>query len=198
MRLFPGTPAVGFDGTIAELPSAAPGLTYVQKNVGDVNSDTLTDLTEYFEGKSNVFLKLDIEGCEFQVMPHLIRTGLMSKVKQLVLEIHTPCDIQRFPDYYAAFLQTVTDTDMFDMLSELKTTHTIVHFHGNNVWHTEYPDHIVEGVVLPFVFELTMVRNEFVPTRVPSTVPLPTSQDRKNTRRWPDYTLDGWPFCTTV
>lgn len=195
---YSGAHGFGFDGTIKGLPEDVPNLTFVGKNVGDVNLDKVTDMTEYFEGHSDIFLKLDIEGCEFQVVPNLMAKGLMGKVKQMVLEVHTPCDITRFPDYYAGFLQQYDNAHMFTMLKGLNKTHTLVHFHGNNSWHGYYPDQVIEGVTLPFVYELTFVRNDFVAARVFNTHPLPTPQDRQNSSLFPDWALSGWPYSQST
>lgn len=193
---FPGTEAYAFDGTIATLPNSTPGLTFVAKNIGAGVSKSLTNLAHYFKGKKNVFLKLDIEGGEFQIIPLLTKLGLMRCVKQLVLEIHSPQDIHRFPGYYGQALQSVQNADMFEMLKTLNTSHTLVHFHANNVHHGSYPDQILEGAVLPFVFEVTFVRNDCVVSKTPNTSALPTSLDRPNTPLFPDYHLDCWPYVS--
>ena len=194
LEKFPGVPAYGFDGTVDNLPDTVEGLEFVKKNVGIQNTETLTDLVEYFKDKKDVFFKMDIEGCEFEVMPNLIEKGLVQNIKQIVLEIHTPCDIHRFPDYYSDHLKFVTNDLMFDILKKLDTTHTLVHFHGNNVWNKHYPDQIFEGAVLPFVYELTYVRNEYVPERKKNTFPIPGPLDCTNSDRFPDYKMTGWPY----
>ncbi len=196
LATYPEIQGFGFDGTVSKLPTEVENLTFVNKNVASQNSDTETDMLEYFKGKSNVLLKLDIEGCEFQILPYLREKGVMNKIKQLVLEVHTPCDIKRFPEYYASFLQQYDNNHMFDMIRGINKTHTLVHFHGNNSWHGKYPDQIIEGAVLPFVYELTFVRNDFVNERIKNMASLPIVLDRQNSPLFPDWSLNSWPYCS--
>ena len=53
----------------------------------------MTNLLEYMEKYNDIFMKIDIEGHEFRVMPIIINNNYMNKIKQLVIEIHTPADI---------------------------------------------------------------------------------------------------------
>ena len=189
---------VGFDGTISELPDNVERLYFVQQNITSQETETTTNLLKWIGDHQNVFLKLDIEGWEFEIVPVLLAAGKMHQVKQFVLEIHTPCDIHRWPDYYSKELQTsASNAKMFEMIRRLNETHTIVHFHGNNVHHGNFPDQVIEGVILPFVYELTFVRNDFIPeNKLLNTQSLPTAQDCKNSSLFPDYELSGWPYSS--
>ena len=40
--------------------------------------------------EAEIYLKLDIEGGEYEVMPHLDETGALKRVKMLFLELHAP------------------------------------------------------------------------------------------------------------
>lgn len=195
LKRFPECKGVGFDGTIKTLPDIVPNFEFVAQNITSQETSTTTNLLKWIGDYKNVFLKMDIEGWEFEVMPVLLKSGKISQIKQIVLEIHTPCDIHRWPDYYSPELQSASNEKMFDIISKINETHTLVHFHGNNVHHGNFPDQIVEGVILPFVFELTFVRNDFILEKIPNTQPLPTPQDCQNTPLFPDYVLDSWPYC---
>jgi len=142
-------------------------------------------LLPYMEGHTNVFLKLDIEGWEFRVLPSVP----LERVKQLVVEIHSPADIALHPTYYKG-LQDITNDSMWTLLHQLDATHTLVHFHANNGCLLQQ----LEGCVLPHVFELTYVRNEYVPERVLNIEPLPTPLDMRNVVYKQDYQLYGFPY----
>jgi len=178
-----------FDGTVDSI--ATKHVHFVKKNLASETTDTTTNLHEYMIDASNIFLKLDIEGHEFRVLPALIKNGDIHKVKQLVLEIHTPADIQLAPHYYHG-LADVTNETMFSMMKELSATHTIVHFHANNA----PPMQRIHGVDVPHVFELTLIRNDYVAQRRLNPDPFPTRLDMKNMPGKPEYYFSGFPYST--
>jgi hypothetical protein len=138
----------------------------------------------------NVFLKMDIEGHEFRIMPKMIENGDMTKIKQFVIEIHSPGDIHQFPDYFVG-LGDVDNTTMFDLLQKINRTHTLVHFHANNGCNIQQ----IDGISLPHVFELTYIRNDFfVGEKIRNCEPLPTKLDMKNVEGNADYSLSGFPY----
>ena len=178
-----------FDGTVDSI--ATKHVNFVKKNLAAETTDTTTNLQEYMVNASNIFLKLDIEGHEFRVIPALIKNGDIHKVKQLVLEIHTPADIQLAPHYYHG-LADITNETMFSMMKELSATHTIVHFHANNA----PPMQRIHGVDVPHVFELTLIRNDYVAQRRLNPDPFPTRLDMKNMPGKPEYYFAGFPYST--
>jgi hypothetical protein len=179
-----------FDGTIERLPSQEPRLMFVKKNLGNKDGESSTRLSKYLEPYSNVFMKIDIEGHEFRLLPTLIGK-YMKKVKQLVIEIHSPGYFQLHPVYFAEF-SDVTHEFMFDLLAAINTTHTLVHVHPNNVCQA----HTYSGVLLPNVFECTYIRNDFVSSKVKNRLPLPTKHDMPNDPLQADIVLSGFPFSS--
>ena len=131
-------------------------------------------------------MKLDIEGHEFRVLPTLVDKH-MHKIKQLVVEIHSPGDIALFPDYFRG-LSDVTHETMFDLLHKINRTHTLVHVHPNNGCHVHY----YNGVKLPNVFECTYIRNDY--TKVLSNENLPIPLDMPNVVNKPIEVFTGPPF----
>jgi len=176
-----------FDGTVDTI--ATKHVNFVKKNLAAETTENTTNLQEYMANASNIFLKVDIEGHEFRVIPALIKNGDIHKVKQLVLEIHTPADIQHAPDYYQN-LADVTNETMFSMMKELVKTHTIVHFHANNA----PPMQRIEDVDVPHVFELTLIRNDYAAQRRPNMDSFPTRIDMKNMPDKPEYYFSGFPY----
>lgn len=181
------TQCYAFDGTIQNI--ATKNIQFVKKNLAAQTTDTTTNLHEYMEGKENVFLKLDIEGHEFRILPAMIQNGDIHRVKQLVLEVHTPADIQLAPHYYQG-LGDITNETMFTVMRQLGQTHTLVHFHANNA----PPMQQINGIDVPHVFELTWIRNDFVPQRVRNTETFPTRLDMKNLPWKPEYYFSGFPY----
>ena len=188
-----GLECYAFDGTVKSLPHQDPRVKFVNKNLAPDNTDTTTNLQEYIADKHNIFMKMDIEGHEFRVLPTLFEDNRMQKIKQLVVEIHSPADIQMFPDYFKG-LSDVKNTDMFRLFENLNKTHTLVHFHANNGCKMN----LVDGIKLPHVFELTYIRNDFITEKIQNTEPLPTPLDMRNKSWEPDYELQGFPYSTEV
>ena len=135
-------------------------------------------------------MKIDIEGHEFRVMPEIIKNDLMQNIKQIVIEIHTPFDIQLYPKHFKG-LSDINNSTMFKLLSDFNKTHTIIHFHANNGCKMAKYDNIK----IPHVFELTYIRNDFIKEKVKNNEPLPTKLDFKNVDNKPDYSFDSYPYC---
>ena len=181
-------PCIAFDGTVSGLPTPDSRITFVKKNLGETETDNLTNLHNTIGPYSDIFMKIDIEGHEFRLFPVLTEAH-MKKVKQLVLEVHTPGDIQLYPNYFQG-LSDITHPCLIDLFRNLNKTHTLVHVHPNNACKTYYAD----GVLLPNVFECTFIRNEFVDERVPNFEHLPFPIDMPNVPTHPVVTFTGLPF----
>ena len=191
LDLYPSLICHAFDGTISKLPNNSNNrIHFYRKNVGETNNEVLTNLHEYIEPYNNIFMKMDIEGHEFRVMPTIIEKQLMGKIKQLVIEIHSSADIQLYPNYFKG-LGDINNDKMFDLLKKITNTHTLVHFHANNGCKLQK----IDGINLPHVFELTYIRNDYVNEKIRNKDPLPTSLDMKNISFNPDYELKGFPYC---
>jgi hypothetical protein len=189
LSIYPDLFCYAFDGTISAIPNTNKNIIFVNKNLGSTNDRTMTNLQEYMMHVNNIFMKIDIEGHEFRLMPSIIENNLISKVKQLVIEIHSPADIALFPDYFNG-LQDIKNENMFDLFKQLNNTHTIVHFHANNGCRMQ----TIDGINLPHVFELTFIRNDFVSEKKRNTEQLPTRLDMPNSPEKPEYILQGYPY----
>ena len=108
---YPDLYCVAFDGTINALPYEHDRLQFIKKNIGSVSNENMSNLREYFDKYKNIFLKLDIEGGEYELFNSLTNDDFL-KIKQLVIEFHP---------YYD-----------FGIKKRLEKTHWLVHFHGNN------------------------------------------------------------------
>jgi hypothetical protein len=150
---------IAFDGTIQSLPKENRRINFVKKNIGSECSDSLTDLKEYIQPYSNIFMKMDIEGGEYQLFSSLSDIEIQ-KIAQLVIEVHFGTG---------------------DLVSQrLKNTHYLVHFHPNNA-------SVIDQYGMPAVFELTYVRKDLCQKVFQSTDSIPNSElDMKNDRSRPD------------
>jgi len=185
---FPSTPLIAFDGTIAKLPEDDYRIYFVKKNLGKENTESLSNLHKEIEPFSNIFMKIDIEGHEFRLFP-TFSDEQMNKIKQLVIEIHTPGDIQLHPEYFTG-LSDITNETMFALFKKINRTHTLVHVHPNNGCQT----YMIDGICFPNVFECTFIRNEYVSSKRENTESLPLSIDMPNIPQLPVVTFDSYPF----
>lgn len=171
-----------FDGTIRKLPMHTNLLHWEKKNIASMNSLTTTNLKEYMNGK-NIFLKMDIEGSEFNWID-CITNEEMSKFAQIVIEIHWPFDIYRS-----------------NMLRKLNKTHYLIHLHGNNYCDRDIPKSMpsgrtedgtvnVKNLRLPEVFEATYIRKDLVTSDViPIEIQFPTTLDYPNNPKAKDISF---------
>lgn len=196
----PAIPCFAFDGTIRGLPVADSRIQFVNKNLGNKETDTLTNLHSILEPYSNVFMKIDIEGHEFRLFPTFSDIQ-MNKIAQLVLEIHSPGDIKLHPTYFAG-LHDITDPIMIELLQKINKTHTLVHLHPNNGCNTYYVypsdgNRHHEGIHMPNVFECTYIRNDLVTQRSPNREPLPLPIDMPNVPSKGIVIFDKYPFVVS-
>ena len=191
LNIFPNLKCIAFDGTINYLPKKNNNIDFIKKNLGDTNSFDTSNLDEYICVNKNIFMKIDIEGHEFKLLPSIIKSDKMINIKQLIIEIHSPADIDKFPNYFKG-LSFVDNNLMFNMFSEINKTHTLVHLHANNGCLMQQ----INGINLPHVFELTYIRNDFVTTKILNTESLPTKLDMPNIISKPDYELNGFPYTS--
>ena len=88
---------LAFDGTVNRIPNARneAKIKFIKKNLGSINGVDISNLEEYIQPYENIFMKIDIEGHEYGLFNSIIENGLMPKIRQLVLEIHSPADIRK-------------------------------------------------------------------------------------------------------
>jgi hypothetical protein len=174
LDMYPGLSAVMFDGTIPNLPATARNrdrMTFVRKNLGATNSATIDNLSSSIAGKSDIFLKLDIEGGEDGLF-HAISDADLTKFKQIVIEFHSAH-------------QVVIPT-------RLAHTHWLIHFHPNNCCGTRK----VNGIDVPNVFECTYIRKTPGEAPLPfNRTPIPDpALDQRNVPSKPEISLRGAPY----
>lgn len=164
-----GVPVRQYDHTIDALPEENPLFRWRRKGLGAVadppaDLQTLPEmLAENGDDGSDLILKCDCEGAEWDVLPAL-PPGVLARFRQIVLEIHWLGELADAP--FAARAEAA--------LAALTADHRVVHVHGNN-WS---PWAVVGGVAVPHVLELTLARidlGEFTPSdeRFPTALDQP-------------------------
>ena len=154
--------AVVFDATEHsgyKLTENEPNILYKNLNISQNNTSTTTNWTNYFAIYNNIFIKMDIEGAEWQYFNALPMQYLL-KIAQLTMEFHFP----RTPYH-------------FKVLEKIAQTHYLIHFHANNNNQIKFN---VEGTNLPAVFECTYVRKDLVSKLSLNKEKLPTKLDTPN------------------
>jgi hypothetical protein len=168
---------VAFDGTIQTFPSHKNNMQWISKNIGYANTEKTTNLKEYIQDNKNIFLKMDIEGSEFNWLDSMLEKEL-DNFSQIVIEVHWPFDIYRM-----------------NMLKKLNKTHYIIHIHGNNYCDRDIPKHLPSGrtydgtltinnnlgkIQLPEVFEVTYINKKLYHNAEMKEIKFPTILDYPN------------------
>ena len=164
---------VVLDGTV-EAPNLPEGLTFVKKNIGSSNNEHLSNLVEYIQDYNNIFLKLDIEGAEWDLLTSDFGNHL-SKIKQITIEIHY------------AFSNNPKILQSLELLSK---THHIAHIHENNNCHTFFN---IGGNNYPEVLELTLLRKD-CRMRSLNDVPFPLQGIDFPNANYENHDLNFYPF----
>lgn len=170
-----------FDGTITDYPyDYTKEIQFIKKNIGHEQTEITTNLKEYNEHFSNIFLKMDIEGGEYSWLESLHETDLMH-YKQIVIEFHGIND-----DSWNASYQTKVNC-----LKKLANTHYLIHAHGNNWAEIKH----FNNIVVPDVIELTYVRKNILSYPHYNSTSLPIANlDFKNNKNRPEIMLNHVPF----
>ena len=122
---------------------------------------------------SSALLSMDIEGAEYEVLL-AARNQSLSRFAVMVIEFH-------------GFNMVNSKEGMClarSLLRKLTDTHLVCHFHVNNYSRPV----MVHGVLIPTVFEITLVRKGLVEVRSDESVSLPHKLDVDNCNK-PTYPL---------
>ena len=168
-----------FDGTIEKYPyNYTKNITFIKKNIGANASENIANLGYIMEKYYNIFLKMDIEGCEYEWIQSL-NSQQLNKFKQVVLEIHGIHD-----DSCNTLYQ-----DKINCLKKINETHYLVHVHGNN-----HSSKIINFV--PDTLEVTYLRKDlFNCCPLLNDIILPIEQlDFPCNIHKPDHNLSFEPF----
>ena len=180
VQLHPVVECEAFDGTVASFPQTSEQrIHFHKKNIGPGNSDTVTNWHAYLDEYKNVFIKMDIEGSEYEWLNTLTATHL-NHILQIVIEFHSPYKNEQH----------------WKMIDKLNATHYLVHLHGNNYAGIVQFSPNPTQAILPDVFECTFVRKtEFPHPPAYNSMALPVpGLDTPNCPTRPDIQLIGYPY----
>jgi hypothetical protein len=184
-----------FDERHTSLPESNADI-FLIKNQSHNNNNTMfiTNLEQFMDRYTNIFLRMDIEGAEYVILNAFIENGIIKKLKQFVVEIHTPNEINLHPDYFKdIFDLNITNETMFGLFNKINMTHTLVHFTPNNSCKIGS----IDGIKLPYVFKLTYIRNDFIKDKIRNKHKLPSLLE-KNISGNSEYNLSGFPYSTEL
>ena len=177
-----------FDGTIENIPSNLQDkVTFYKKKISSTNTDITSNLTYYCQTYDKIFLKMDIEGSEWEWLSFMDENKL-NKFVEIVIEFHgftnasynNNCTMH---DFNCSYIQKLR------CLEKLNKTHYLIHAHGNN-W-----DMVSQNRV-PNVMEFVYInKNQFVgiPELNQETLPI-KGLDFPNNKYCTDIDLNFYPF----
>jgi len=165
---FDGTETSGF-----KLTKDLPLVTYINKNVGPHNTNNTSNFDFGFENGNNIFMKLDIEGAEYDLL-NSFTDKQMNTIRQLVIEFHWPDTRQKW-----------------NALLKITKTHYLIHYHANNNNHIIYN---INHNHIPAVFECTYIRKDLLDNPGLNKEPFPTKLDARNTYVKMDFVIDCPPW----
>jgi len=172
LKRYPSVNCFAFDGTIESLPKKNEKITFIKKNIGSENSETLTNIHDIIDANNNIFVKMDIEGGEIPWIASLTSEQI-DKFEQIVMEFHCPF--------------SESENEVFNKINE---THYLIHFHGNNCGGIRYH----RGIIIPNVFECTYLHKKYFTSEPDlNTDPIPSSLDMKNVQL-DEINIDYPPF----
>lgn len=129
-------------------------------------------------GNANLILKMDIEGCEWDVFDES-ESDIINQFSQIVLEFH-------------GLSEDVEDDEhakQIKILEKLNKTHQVVHVHANSAGYVEY----VGPLTLPNLLEVTYARrSDFVGMFSDNSRYFPTELDSSTFPFLPDIPLSGF------
>lgn len=176
-----GCKAFVFDHTLgSNIPELYPNTTFVPEGITGANETAelkmfSTHLNKLVGPEGNVFLKIDVEGAEWDV----IENDSFDRVTQLVIELHD--------------LEDQTDRKI-ELITKIRKNFDLVHIHGVNC-HNQ-PVFFVDRVVrIARYIECVFIRKGLVNV-VQCNEQYPTPLDAKSRLDAPDVLQDFWNLKT--
>jgi hypothetical protein len=167
---------IAFDGTISKLPKVNNSIEFINKNIGFENTDRVTNLHEWIDETDNIFIKMDIEGCEVDWIRSLSDDQL-KKFNQIVIEFHNPFSKK--------------EDEMFNKLNK---NHVLIHFHGNNCCGVISHKH----TIIPKIFECTYINKKYFTNTLELNMDLiPSDLDMRNLAYHDDILIEHPPFVAS-
>jgi hypothetical protein len=141
IKINPNIRGLAFDGTVTAYQSQnlPKEIKFIKKNIGFDDNETTTNLHEYIKNYKNVFIKMDIEGGEWNLLRSSF-SDLLLNIKQIVFEAHS----------------IFTINNVLECLQIINKTHYLIHVHQNNNGIL----YEIENAKYPSLLELTYIRKD--------------------------------------
>ena len=124
--------SIVYDGTIKKLPKSKYDHKWFNQNVYEGTLDNLLN------DNINIFLKIDIEGCEWDLFKNIN----LENVSQMVIEFHSGF---KYPDIN------------MEILKKIEESHYLHHIHGNNYRKKQYK---IDNKIIHSVFEASYINKK--------------------------------------
>jgi len=172
---YPNIQGLIFDKTVNEPQKLPTQIKFIKKNIGFENNETTTNLIENIRDYKNVFIKMDIEGGEWNLLRSDFSQFLLN-IKQIVFEAH---------HFFGVFSENA-----LKCLQIINKTHYLVHIHQNN---NSEPFNI-NNIMYPSLLELTFIRKDCEINGL-NTTDLPIKDlDYPNIPTKIEHNMNIWPF----
>jgi hypothetical protein len=167
-------PAYMFDHTTGSTEWERNGMHFYPEGLGfGINCKDFVEHYERFQIKAPVFLKIDIEGGEYEYFMNTDISNLEHRVMGMFIEVHW-------------FDNEKTNRELINILTNIEKQFILCHIHGNN-WGDLWD---FEGLTIPKVLELTFINKKFVEKYEPDTQDYPIKDlDIPNRPGKEDYDL---------
>ena len=170
-----------FDGTVNRPSNMPNDIDFIKQNISYIKTTETTNLEEYISDHSDVFLKMDIEGHEWNWVKN---TNKLSSLKQIIIEAHGLFD----PSWME--IGKYEYSSILESLILLNKTHYLVHFHGNNAGGIKH----IDGIKYPTVCELTYIRKSDCHINGLNTDILPIQNLDFPNYNHEDFSFNSYPF----
>jgi len=166
-----------FDGSIEKYcyENCENKITFIKKYINSYNDSCNTNLSDLFEKYNNIFLKMDIEGNEYN---WILNTPIdhFAKIKQLVVEFHGING-----NNWGTMFQ-----DKIKCFQKLNETHYIIHLHENSFDKSFFN--------IPDTIEITYINKKFIDNPIINKRSLPIPNLDYNNSSNPELELNFYPF----
>lgn len=136
-----GTHCFAFDYSIEELPYKNKNITFKKVKINKLNN-----LSNYIDLYDNCFVKMDIEGSEWEWLSSL-NVSTLNKISQLVIEFHFLMMIDNEVSQNETLLLR-TFMKRMETIKKLNDTHVMCHIHANNFSHNmKFNDNTIPTVI---------------------------------------------------
>ncbi|MDC0737090.1 FkbM family methyltransferase [Cognatishimia sp. SS12] len=156
------------DASVEEPDHLLPNMQFQKTFLGARDADPFVTLPSWIKASvpndGDLILQMDIEGAEYDVLPH-VSAATLDRFRIILLEIH---DLHKMwqADWLARFGK---------ILNQLNANHLLCHIHANNT----APYFSLAGHTIPDVLELTYIRKDRV-SADGSIADVPHPLDRPN------------------